>query len=142
MIEYVYCSGEMIDGVQLVQVVGKDPTIADADDPVLWEITADEERQSGHPSPTRIILGGSVRGFTEAIPLTGALQAGVPYAVLIESSQSRFGGSATFEIDELETDRILSAGRHLSEEEFAKRGKQKCRELNPGSASDAARAAA
>lgn len=94
VMDYFYCPGEMIDGVRLLQVVGRDLTIGHANDRVLWEISADEEEQSGRSRLTSIILGSRVPGYTEVTRLTEVLQVGVPYGVSVDLSQSPFGGNA------------------------------------------------
>lgn len=73
MIRHVYCPGEVLERVQLIDVVGVDPAIGDDDDRRLWEIVAIE---ASDPAPDRIVVGDAPPSFREAVPLKGALQPG------------------------------------------------------------------
>lgn len=127
LVRYVYCPGEVLERVQLILVVGDDPSIGDDDDRRLWEIIA---ARGEDPMPPSVIIGDAPPRFTELVPLRETLRPRRPYAVLIESNRWRLTVSVQFELGELRTDQVFSAEKYFSEQEFTERGMKKCEELD------------
>ena len=138
LIEYIYCPRESLERVQVIEVVGRDPAVGDEDDRVLWEIVAIDGARQRPPS---IKIGEAPNGFDETVPAAEPMRSDARYAVSVDTNDFRGILAIEFRLDELQTDRILSGGRHLSEEEFAEHGKRKCRNPNLVSPSDADHAA-
>ncbi len=123
LVRYVFCSGEVLERVQLILVVGDDPALGDENDRVLWQIVAIKGAQ---PTASQIIVGDTPRGFDEAMPLTGPMRPGQQYAILIDSNRWRGIVMQDFDLASLRADRIFSMQGYYTEQEFRERGREKC----------------
>lgn len=131
LLRWVSCRGEVLERVRLILVVGDDPAVGDEDDRVLWEIVASKGVQ---PTPSRIVVGDTPRGFEEAKPLTVPIRPGQPYAIFIDSNYARGLDVVEFDLGSLRADRIFSMDAYYTEQEFRERGREKCApppSLNP-----------